>query len=342
MVLEHKGEYFTIHLREPGSKTPPEYRSDGLKWYLTFLINFRARTDDIKHYILLIDEPGLYLHPRGQKDTLMELRTLSSKHDNQVIYTTHQTFLINKNQPESVRVLRRELDRSGSRAANPFFASKVSDIANLKENVLTDKLLREALGFQVSDISPINERNLLVEGVFDREVLHIANKHWQVLDLNEVSVIACSGASNIAKHASLYKESGLKVVCLYDSDPVGTSSFEKNDRVDVKHKRQIKDYVKRGSRCETLEDLIPDPIFATACEKWLKHWGKTGSVSVPERPRMKALEKLLDKENKTDRMEMKHSLEDILAQEITAGFKEYGEEFKTVRAILEDLNQRLS
>jgi len=114
LVLEHKGDYFTIHLKEPGSKTPPEYRSDGLKWFLTFLINFRARTDDIKHYVLLIDEPGLHLHPRGQKDTLRELKNLTSKHDNQVIYTTHQTFLINKNQPESVRVLRRELDRSWS------------------------------------------------------------------------------------------------------------------------------------------------------------------------------------------------------------------------------------
>jgi len=231
---------------------------------------------------------------------------------------------------------------SGSRAANPFFASKVSDIANLKENVLTDKLLREALGFRVSDISPINESNILVEGVFDRDVLHTANRHYQILDLNEVSVIPCYGAPNIVKHASLYKESDLKVVCLYDSDSIGATSFDKNDRVEAKCKRQIKDYAKRGSHCETLEDLIPAPIFAAAYQQWLKHWGQDRSATVPKCPRMRALEKLLNRENKSDRMEMKHKLEDLLAQEIADQFKKYEEELKTIRSILEDLNKRLS
>jgi len=61
---------------------------------LTFLINFRAQSQNISNYILLIDEPGLYLHPRGQKDALEELENLSQ--NNQIIYTTHQTFLIIK------------------------------------------------------------------------------------------------------------------------------------------------------------------------------------------------------------------------------------------------------
>jgi len=65
--LEHRGDHLTIHLNEPGSSTPPEFRSDGLKWFLTFLINFRAQSKDISNYILLIDEPGLYLLQGARK-----------------------------------------------------------------------------------------------------------------------------------------------------------------------------------------------------------------------------------------------------------------------------------
>ena len=175
--LQHKGSYFTIHLKQPGSRTPPEYRSDGLKWFLTFLINFRAHSNDFKNYILLIDEPGLHLHPRGQKDTLQELQALNIKHTNQVIYTTHQTFLIDKNNPGGVRIIERRLDKAGLLARIPFFASKVSNVLDAKHYILSDKLLREALGFQVSDISPINEKNILVEGVFDRDIFHLVNNN---------------------------------------------------------------------------------------------------------------------------------------------------------------------
>ncbi|MFC2106443.1 ATP-dependent endonuclease [Candidatus Bipolaricaulota bacterium] len=336
IILEHKGDYFTIRLKEPGSKTPPEYRSDGLKWYLTFLINFRTRSDDIKNYILLIDEPGLHLHPLGQKDTLRELQNLSARYDNQVVYTTHQTFLIDKNSPESVRVLKRKLDKTGARAKEPFYASCASGIANRKKDILTDKLLREALGFHVSDISPISERNLLVEGVFDREILHIANRHWQVLDLNEISVIPCTGASNIAKHAALYKENGLTVLCLYDSDDPGVSSFNKNDKVTEKEKVQVKSYTGHGDHSETMEDLIPDTIFASACKKWCDAWGIAEPVL--SRPRMKCLKKLMQG---PDKIERKHSLEDYLSNETKSEFAKYVPEFGVLKTMLEDLHKRL-
>jgi len=263
--LQHKGDYFTIHLSEPGSSTPPEYRSDGLKWFLTFLINFRAQSTTIKNYILLVDEPGLHLHPKGQKDTLSELDKLYIKHENQVIYTTHQTFLIDKNKPESVRIIERQLDKSGKLAKNPFYASKVSVASNPK-SILTDKLLREALGFKVSDISPINEKNILVEGIFDRDILHNVNDHYGIIDFNDISILSCGGAPEIAKHASLYTANGLKVVCFYDSDAIGKSAYKKNDKVKKTEKCCIRDYEK-GDEYETMEDLVPDTTFDIACKE---------------------------------------------------------------------------
>ncbi|MCK5565568.1 MAG: AAA family ATPase [Planctomycetes bacterium] len=336
--LQHKGSYFTIHLKQPGSRTPPEYRSDGLKWYLTFLINFRAQCKSLKNYILLIDEPGLHLHPRGQKDTLQELETLNKKHQNQVIYTTHQTFLINKNNPNNVRVIERKLDKSGALSRNPFFASKVTDVSSKKKHILTDKLLREALGFAVSDISPINEKNVLVEGVLERELMHMVNQKWPIFDLNEASIIACGGAPKIAKHAALYKENGLKVVCFYDGDNAGISSCNNNKKVLDSEKRHLKQIV-TGDNYETIEDVIPDAIFDVACNKWFKAC-QIEKIPV-SRPRMKTLDRCMQKISREIRLEMKHNLEDGLIQETRKNIHNNENDFQPIKSIIQELKKRM-
>jgi len=326
--IEHRGKTLSIHLHEPGSKTPPEFRSDGLKWFLTFLINFRAQSQNISNYILLIDEPGLYLHPRGQKDALEELENLSQ--NNQIIYTTHQTFLINKNKPERVRIIKRVPEKKGRLSIHPFYASKATE-ANDSKSILTDKLLREALGFKVSDISPINERNILTEGVFDREVFHLVNDYWQVIDLNETSIISCGRASEIAKHASLYKGNELKVVCFYDSDGPGRSSYNSNDKVLLSEKKQVRDFIKKPVY-ETMEDLIPEKVYKEAIEEWAKQWKIKSSVTT-KRPRMKNIKKHFVKGND---IKMKHELERIIIDKIKLELRRDGAEFKIFKTILSD------
>lgn len=330
--LAHTGDHLRIHLNEPGSSTPPEFRSDGLKWFLTFLINFRAQSKNISNYILLIDEPGLYLHPRGQKDVLEELENLSR--ENQIIYTTHQTFLINKNKPERVRIIKRKTETRGQLMAYPFYASKVTNIQDPK-SVLTDRLLREALGFKVSDISPINENNILVEGVFDREILHLMNEKYQIIDLNETSIIASGGASDISKHSAFLKSNDLKVICFYDSDSSGTSAYNKNTRVKSREKRQIRDFVVQTDS-ETMEDLLPDRLFDKAFNTWVRKWKITMTAQI-NKPRMKQIENLfvVDK-----RMDMKHSLEDILLKHTKEEIKRNNSDFDIFISILEDLKSR--
>jgi predicted ATPase len=80
----------------------PESRSLGFRWYLSFYVNFVAQTFEARanEYIFLIDEPGIHLHPGGQKDLVNVLEDLSLK--NQLIYTTHSPFMINRKYPERV------------------------------------------------------------------------------------------------------------------------------------------------------------------------------------------------------------------------------------------------
>ena len=115
----------------------PKSRSLGFLWYLSFYINFIATTLEAKtnEYLFLLDEPGLHLHPAGQKDLTRLLENLAEK--NQLVYTTHSPFMINREYPHRVRVVKK--DQEGTRVDNEAY----------RENW---RPLRQSIGLTVSDL----------------------------------------------------------------------------------------------------------------------------------------------------------------------------------------------
>ncbi|MBN1479039.1 hypothetical protein EH223_15210 [candidate division KSB1 bacterium] len=126
----------------------PESRSLGFRWYLSFYVNFISQTFEGRsnEYIFLIDEPGIHLHPAGQKDLIQVLEDLSIK--NQLVYTTHSPFLIDRNHPD--RVLLIEKDKTGTKA----------DSKSYRENW---KPLRKQIGLTISDLFFFNEQSIILE-----------------------------------------------------------------------------------------------------------------------------------------------------------------------------------
>ena len=72
-----------------------EERSNGLKWYLNMYLQLLSKTKkyDIENYIILLDEPGVYLHINAQKEVLKLFENFV-KNDNQIIYTTQLPSMI--------------------------------------------------------------------------------------------------------------------------------------------------------------------------------------------------------------------------------------------------------
>lgn len=69
-------------------------RSSGFVWFFSFLVWFsQLRRQYAERLILLLDEPGLSLHPRAQAD-LRRYFTERLRPLNQVIYSTHSPFMI--------------------------------------------------------------------------------------------------------------------------------------------------------------------------------------------------------------------------------------------------------
>ena len=74
-------------------------RSSGFTHFfaLRAILHAREAQSPAASHLWLFDEPGIYLHPEGQHDLLKVLETIADT--NQVVYTTHSLFMINRNYP---------------------------------------------------------------------------------------------------------------------------------------------------------------------------------------------------------------------------------------------------
>jgi len=126
----------------------PESRSLGFRWYLSFYINFIAQTFEAKanEYFFLLDEPGIHLHPAGQKDLTKVMEDLSIK--NQLVFTTHSPFMINREFPHRVRLISK--GREGTKVDSHAY----------RENW---KPLRRSIGLMIGDLFFFNDSSLIVE-----------------------------------------------------------------------------------------------------------------------------------------------------------------------------------
>ncbi len=142
----------------------PESRSLGFRWYLSFYINFLAQTKEAiaNEYIFLIDEPGIHLHPAGQKDLVKVLENLAQR--NQVIYTTHSPFMINREFPERVRLVTKS--KAGTHIDSEAY----------RQNW---KPLRKSIGLMIGDLFFFSEDSMILEVPRDKFALGKKFRFWE-------------------------------------------------------------------------------------------------------------------------------------------------------------------
>jgi predicted ATP-dependent endonuclease of OLD family len=108
--LKHDSKRGRINLeiKDPAVKstfTRPSRRSSGFTHFFALKTILHALQAESPHssYLWIFDEPGIHLHPDGQRDLIQVMETLGAT--NQVIYTTHSIFLANQNYPARHRLL---------------------------------------------------------------------------------------------------------------------------------------------------------------------------------------------------------------------------------------------
>ncbi len=150
------GQYFYTMVKDerPGSGLIPlEERSKGFQWFFSFdLLLMHESQGTFENCVILLDEPGLHLHPEAQHDLLLRLETYAQ--GNTLIYSTHLPFMLNLDKPERIRVI-------SERADGTAFVTEDLSLSTAGEKLI----LQSALCMQGSRSQAVAQKNLVVAGV---------------------------------------------------------------------------------------------------------------------------------------------------------------------------------
>ena len=210
------GRYFRIWVsddRRPDVEIELESHSKGFQWFFSFYLVFLVESDEgHKDAILLLDEPGLHLHPTAQQGLLAFFENLAE--DNPLIYTTHSPFLIDG---ENIHRIRPVTEDEAGR-------SRIS-IDSWPRDRETIFPLQAAAGYAMVRGLFQHKKNVLVEGLSDYLYLHALNLHCRALERHglpdDIYITPCGGTKLVGHIASLFLGQEVRPVVLLDGDDAG-------------------------------------------------------------------------------------------------------------------------
>lgn len=255
IIRDSKGENLLIDIEDKNTYVDFKARSRGFRWFFSFFLKYRAYHDgDLKNSLFFIDEPGLFLHPKGQKDLLQYLEKLGKV--NQIIYSTHSPFMINRLKEKRVRVVEKK--------------QKEGTTINTKGFTANWRHMRTSLGMVLSDSFYFADKTLLVEGpedvIYILSLLQFFNRKENLdIDVNLLSIMDAGGAPNLPAMAKIVKDEERPLVVLIDSDSQKILNKLKK-YVTEKEYQEIKTF---DSDAVTIQDLLPKKLYESAVNNYI-------------------------------------------------------------------------
>lgn len=277
--------YFEITDKTGATYTFKE-RSSGLRYFLSYYIQAKAleMTSRGKNAIILMDEPDSFLSIIGQRNLLAVFESLvraeSSHQSCQLVYTTHSPFLINRNFPRRLRLVRKGDAEEGTQLIDSAMLRRYEPV-------------RSALGIDCAQTLFMGATNIVVEGPTDQYLLSELVRQFvtpdnvsEFLDLNSVVMVSAESAPGVEKLlvASQWGDEPVPAtVVLLDSDEAGDEARGKitgklrNSKklVEVRFVLQVGNVLSdtgSGQKIVTTEDMLPPKLYAAAVVRYVKQW----------------------------------------------------------------------
>lgn len=289
--------YFEIRDKTDSIYTFKE-RSSGLKFFLSYYIQAKAMevTHRNRNSIILMDEPDSALSILGQRNLLSVFESLvspeSSKQTCQLIYTTHSPYLINRNFPRRIRVVKKEDAEEGTQYIEQARARRYEPV-------------RTALGIDSAPSLFLGADNILLEGPTDQflftemiRVFATPQNVGEFLDLNAVVVVSADGVGNVRnvlEQSHWADEPIPPTAVVVDSDPPAIDVVDTiTSAVGGKKAVISREFVSTlgelvspfgaNKVIVTSEDIVPVAIYKAAIqgyiERWLRDTLKTHAVGI--------------------------------------------------------------
>ena len=211
-------------------------RSKGFLWFFSFLAWFGQQKKTKEPLILLLDEPGLFLHAKAQGDLLRYVEEELKPH-HQVVYTTHSPFMVDPHHFERVRIVEdKSIDAREPLPPEQSGTKVFKDV--LRAGPATLFPLQGALGYDIAQTLFVGPYCLIVEGVSDLLYLQtmtgvLEEKGRPGLD-RRWTITPVGGSEKVPTFAALLgAQKGLTIATLLD--------FQKKDqqRIEALYERQL-------------------------------------------------------------------------------------------------------
>lgn len=276
------GDHFRIWVsdaRRP-EKVELEDRSTGLQWFLSFYLIFLVESQrDHRNAILLLDEPGLSLHPLAQRDLSAFFDGLAAT--NQILYTTHSPFLVDADMLDRARKV--YVGEDGSTKAS-------SDLRRGNEDPRKSGAtyaIYSALNMNVAESLLLGCQPVIVEGPSDQhylaaiKTLLIGGK--RINPKREIVFPPSHGARNAKVVASILTgRDEVAPMMLLDGDAVGrkmAQDLRNGPYQEAKDRIHLTDEFV-GFENSEVEDLFPVEFFADAVDRWERRADQSFSDTV--------------------------------------------------------------
>ncbi len=204
-------------------------RSKGFVWFFSFLAWFSQQKKQDQPLILLLDEPGLFLHAKAQGDLLRYIEEELKPH-HQVIYSTHSPFMVDAHHFDRVRIVEDKSMEADDELPEDKQGTKVlTEILEASEDSLFP--LQGALGYDIAQTLFVGPNCLIVEGVSDLLYLSAISAVLEKADRQRLSpkwtITPVGGADKVPAFCSLLgSQKGITLATLIDFQNKDTQKIE--------------------------------------------------------------------------------------------------------------------
>lgn len=267
--FEADGNFFRIWVSD--SRRPAEVelenRSTGLQWFLSFYLVFLVESKGAhRDAVLLLDEPGVSLHPLAQRDLSAFFEQLGRT--NQIIYTSHSPFLVEADR----------LDRARKVYVSADGTTKVTARLGGAEGTDTQRgaayAVQSALNLSVAEGLLPEAQPVLVEGRSDQH--YLAAIKTLLLSTGRITppreiVFAPTGGTrtaHIIANILTGRDDDLPLVVL-DGDAAGQAVADAlRTGIYAAHPDRVLDIAAMiGVAGAGMEDLFPQPFLAEEMDR---------------------------------------------------------------------------
>ena len=203
------GDYFRIWVSDnlDPSEIELEQRSAGLQYFFSFYLIFLVEASGAyQNSVILLDEPGVQLHPTAQRNAVAFLKRLSEQ--NQILYSTHSPFLLDMEGLDNIHIVCE--GNNTTRIVSGKAAWEIDD----------DSLfpLEGALAYHIANSLLIKKKQVLIEDIAEHWLIQAMNyalgKRGKKTLLADIMVTPVGGSVYLLPLASLMKRHDSGIVAL--------------------------------------------------------------------------------------------------------------------------------